>query len=81
MEEKQTVASTYCPPGFVDTEDRENGVWRQEVQPLQAVGRLAANNATRQAYLLRERLASYFHSPSGQVPWQVEYVTRGCFPN
>jgi hypothetical protein len=34
MEEKQTVASTYCPPGFVDTEDRENGVWRQEVQPF-----------------------------------------------
>jgi hypothetical protein len=80
MEEKQTAAS-YCPPGFVDTEDQENGAWRQEVQPLQAVGRLATNYATRQAYLLRDRLASYFDSPNGQVPWQVEYVTRGRFPN
>jgi hypothetical protein len=80
MEEKQTAAS-YCPPGFVDTEDQENGAWRQEVQPLQAVGRLATNYATRQAYLLRDRLASYFDSPNRQVPWQVEYVTRGRFPN
>jgi hypothetical protein len=48
MHEKQTAVSRYGPPRFVNTENQEKGAW-----PFQAVGRLAANKATRKTYLLR----------------------------
>ncbi|KAJ8914188.1 hypothetical protein NQ315_015961 [Exocentrus adspersus] len=62
----------YCPSGFVDSQDQNNGSWRDEETPLQSVGRLAANHASRNIYSLRDTLAEYFTSAAGRVPWQEE---------
>jgi hypothetical protein len=60
----------YCPPGFVDSGEEQNGIWRQEATPLSSVGRMGANIARRQLYEMRNRLAEYLTSEAGSVPWQ-----------
>ncbi|GLV33233.1 hypothetical protein CBL_08401 [Carabus blaptoides fortunei] len=64
----------YCPPGYVDSNDSDNGTWRQEIANLQSVGRLSCNNSSRNLYSVRDNLASYFVSDSGEVEltmWMV----------
>ncbi|CAL8363265.1 unnamed protein product [Boreogadus saida] len=40
-----------------------------EVDPLQGLGRVAANNSAREAIRIREAFTSYF-SAEATVPWQ-----------
>ncbi|GLV45550.1 hypothetical protein CBL_02570 [Carabus blaptoides fortunei] len=54
----------YCPPGYTDSGDSDNGRWRQEITNLQSVGRLSCNNSSRNLYSHRNNLASYFVSES-----------------
>lgn len=70
--------SRYCPPGYVDENDENNGGWRNEIDaPLPSVGRLSSNNASRLTILARNTLATYFASAEGEVPWQLTHVNRG----
>lgn len=64
LEEEHNV---YCPVGFVDTDDKKNGGWRYEQTPLQSVGRLGANVSHRNLCDIRDILAEYFISTTGQV--------------
>lgn len=74
MEENiKTGQSFYCPKQFVDS-DTTQGTWRDEVDPLNSVGRLAANRTSRNVYLVRDELARYFSSRQGEVPWQYEAI-------
>jgi hypothetical protein len=36
----------YCPQGYTDSNDEENGLWRTEAEPFQSVGRLSSKHAT-----------------------------------
>ncbi|KAK5648773.1 hypothetical protein RI129_003665 [Pyrocoelia pectoralis] len=64
----------YCPPGYVDSGEKENGFWREEETPLRSVGRIGANIARRDT---RDILADYFMSENGRVLWQDEMINRG----
>lgn len=64
----------YCPPGYVDSNNDENGAWRLEQTPLNSVGRLSSNVAKRAVYENRDILANYLVSEKGQVPWQNKMV-------
>ncbi|XP_050505859.1 uncharacterized protein LOC126884104 [Diabrotica virgifera virgifera] len=76
-----TETTHYCPPGYVDCGDEENAVWRREIdEPLQSVGRVSANNASRVNIESRNTMTDYFVSPQGEVPWQLERVLRGRTP-
>ncbi|KAJ8914064.1 hypothetical protein NQ315_017585 [Exocentrus adspersus] len=44
--------SLYRPPGFLDSEERQ-GSWRDDVDPLPSVGRLAANRAQQIIYNIK----------------------------
>ncbi|EFA13153.1 Putative nuclease HARBI1-like Protein [Tribolium castaneum] len=65
----------YCPPGYTDVGDQDNGGWRIDLnnEPLPSVGRLSANIASRQNYDIRDAMADYFVS----LPWQIDCVFRG----
>lgn len=67
---------TYCPPDFVDTEERL-GRWRDDINPLESVGRVAANRAAQILYSIRDGLKEYFLSEEGQVPWQNKVLLYG----
>lgn len=70
----KSPACTYCPPGYVDSNDEDNGNWRLEIdRPLQSVGRLSSNNSSKDVYLIRDKLADYFMS-HGRVAWQNEKI-------
>lgn len=67
------VQNQYCPPQYIDWEDADGvvhlGEWRNDLlQPLHSV-RLGCNNATRNAFQLRDILANYFLE-EGAVPFQ-----------
>lgn len=65
---------SYCPLGFIDTDDNNNDDWRTENNELPSVGRLSANNARRELYLHRDMLAEYFMSLNGELPEQYEHI-------
>lgn len=75
-------SSVYCPPGFGDTEDGSgnviSGEWRKEGlgQGLLPVGRVGANRYAQSAADVRQELADYFMTPSRELKWQYERVTR-----
>jgi hypothetical protein len=71
----------YCPPVLVDSEDREGNVtwgqWRQvEMNGMQPVMNLGANNYTRAAAQIRDDFAAYFVN-EGQVEWQDRMLEIG----
>lgn len=73
---KQNAIATdmYCPPKYMDWEDDDGNVhpgeWRNEVPPSTSQRlRMGSNNATRDAFHLRDILADYFLS-EGAVPFQ-----------
>lgn len=78
--------ATYCPINYIDTWDNNGNIipgnWRQDNinVTLQSIGRMGANNATRQNITLRDSLADYLYSPEGAVSWQKAYITRGRLP-
>ena len=77
-------SSVYCPQGFADREDSTGKVvccaWCNGMEDggMMPVTRAASNSYTAHAKALRDRLATYFVSPSGSVSWQVDAVTTVC---
>lgn len=57
---------TYCPPDYVDQYEGDHtiyGLWRKEISaPLQKHGRMLSNNASRDAFKLRDELMQYICS-------------------
>ncbi|KAK5649473.1 hypothetical protein RI129_000502 [Pyrocoelia pectoralis] len=76
QKEVSSTSDLYCPAGFVDSNDRENGDWRKET-PLPSVGRTGANIARKVVYQNRDILCDYFLSENGQISWQSEMINRG----
>ena len=81
---RQTNSASYCPSGFVDSEDGSGdirpGEWRQvvrndnrgalcDIAPLR--GRRYSNSATE----VLEALMEYFVSDSGSLPWQWNHMS------
>lgn len=69
----------YCPPGYVDHEDRDGnlipGDWRNVVADgLQHIPRVGSNSYSQTAAHLRDTMQDYFASPAGTVPWQINHV-------
>lgn len=70
----------YCPPHFIDSEDSEDniipGEWRQYTENvLRDISPTSKHHATTIAYK-RDKLADYFLTQPGEVPWQYDYVRR-----
>ncbi|KAJ8929451.1 hypothetical protein NQ314_017862 [Rhamnusium bicolor] len=82
-DEQPAQARQYCPPKFVDTDTGNGevvpGEWREnrEDNNLLPMGNIGAHRAAKEAYEIRDRLASYFITPTGQVPWQYDYIQGG----
>ncbi|XP_017471519.1 PREDICTED: uncharacterized protein LOC108362877 [Rhagoletis zephyria] len=58
----RTHDNSYCPLGYVDRYEGDNvipGGWRDEITPLQKSRKLCSNNATQQAFKLRDILCEY----------------------
>jgi hypothetical protein len=60
-------STSYCPRGYVDSGDIDDGLWRQESENLRSVGRLAAKHASTKVYKIRDTLAQYFVLQQGRV--------------
>lgn len=72
----QGCCNLYCPPGFADSGDEDNGQWRSDRDTLRSVGRLSSNTATRLCYQIREIICHYFLSAIGALPWQNNRALR-----
>lgn len=62
---------------FILTPIKELGL-----QPLQSVGRLSANRASKLLYSMRDKLKEYFMMPCGKTPWHDNVLDEGrdgCF--
>ena len=73
-------AQYYCPPGFIDQEDRQGNVipgnWRSEGDNgLQSVTRVGSNRYSSSDKQSRDDLAEYFNASAGELPWQQGHVT------
>ena len=74
----------YCPPGYVDTEDKNAsvvyGAWRGDV--MKDTGHLSlaqsktSNACKNNAKKIRDCFKDFFNSPQGSVPWQNDYVNK-----
>ena len=70
----------YCPPGYIDREDRHGnlvcGDWRQADTStgLRAINRVSSNRFSKSAGEVRVELTNYFNSPDGAVPWQEDLI-------
>ncbi|XP_044254905.1 uncharacterized protein LOC123005289 [Tribolium madens] len=73
---QQGCCNIYCPSGYVDVDDKDNGQWRSEIKPLPSVGRVSTNTATRLCYHIRDLVCEYFSSNVGALPWQNERALR-----
>lgn len=76
----------YCPPGYTDYEDvhgiLHKGIWRSEVteaSSLSEISKLSSNNHSKTAQAYRQRVADYFLSAQGELPWQYDYVRRTSY--
>lgn len=72
----------YCPPYYTDSEDSEGniipGEWRRCTEnSLQDIPFTSRHHGATIAYKQRDKLAEYFLTSSGQLPWQYDYVRRG----
>ena len=77
-----TDNSFYTPQGFVDVENNSGqiipGDWHKIAQDvngaLDTLPRMGSNRCQNAAAAVRNDYCSYFNSPEGQVPWQLEHV-------
>ena len=76
----------YCPPGYIDYEDAHgilhHGTWRSEVTEsgsLSDIKQLGSNNHSRSAQPFRQKVADYFQSAQGELPWQYDFVKRTSY--
>ena len=84
---RQTNSTSYCPSGFVDSEDRSGdirpGEWRHIVRndsrgALIDIAPQRGRRYPNTAVAVREVLMNYFISDSGSIPWQWDHVrSRG----
>ena len=69
---------TYCPPNFVDREDRYGniiqGQWRGACQQNVFADDNNVVGTAEEGKNIRNILKSYFLTPEGQVPWQNAYI-------
>ena len=78
-----TDNSFYTPQGFVDVENNSGqivpGGWCKIAQDvngaLDTLPRVGSNRCQNAATAVRNDYCSYFNSPEGQVPWQLEFWT------
>ena len=75
---------TYCPVGFVDSEDNDGniseGAWREEAMAgLGPIHRLGSHRHSSAAATIRDAFKDYFSSPAGEVQWQYQRVHRTCY--
>eukprot|EP00112_Aurelia_sp_Birch-Aquarium-sp1_P018164 Seg4296.2 transcript_id=Seg4296.2/GoldUCD/mRNA.D3Y31 product="putative nuclease HARBI1" protein_id=Seg4296.2/GoldUCD/D3Y31 len=72
---------SYCPENFIDREGPNGilpGEWRQDQQQitgLQPINRIASNNYSESAKIVRDDFKGYFNE-EGAVCWQWDRVTR-----
>ena len=79
-----TDSATYCPNGFVDSEDStgriKKGEWRRIVAQgnagLQPMARVRGSRYQNRAIEMRSAIMRYLNSDEGSVPWQLEYVRK-----
>ena len=77
-----TENANYTPAGFVDSEDSSGNIipgdWRSEVSGdeggLRHLNQSGGNRYTFEAGRARDDFKSYFNSPEGEVPWQLQHV-------
>ena len=77
-----TESANYTPAGFVDCEDSSGNIipgdWRSEVSSdeggLRHLDQIGGNRYTFEAGRAGDDFKSYFNSPEGEVPWQLQYV-------
>lgn len=65
----------YMPEGSVDREVRNEvtpGAWRHHATPLESIPPIAGRNTYKRAKMLRDRMADYFVTPEGELPWQYQ---------
>ena len=77
MHESNTNISRYCPVGYIDSRNLNNGRWRQDTQGdtnMFPVSRLGSNMYTKDAKTTRDNFRNDFCSKNGEVPWQWEVV-------
>ena len=81
-----TTSASYCPYGFVDSEDKSGnikpGEWRavvsNEGSALLSMPPRKGSRYSNSAIKVREALMDYFVSDSGSLPWQWNHVrSRG----
>ena len=77
-----TGVRSYATATDVDSNDLENGSWREE-QPLGNMrdinNRIISNRASELAIKQREYLGKYFSSEKGHVLWQEEHINKEYF--
>ena len=80
---RQTHNASYCPTGFVDSQDStgeiQPGEWRSIVNDLDngALRSLPRRRGTRypqSAVVVRDLLKMYVNSECGALPWQLSHV-------
>lgn len=74
----------YCPPNFIDSEDTTGnivfGEWRRQTgNAFGDIPPTSMHHASSIAYKQRDKLADYFLTSPGEIPWQYEYVRRGRY--
>ena len=76
-------SSSYCPPGFTDSEDADRnllrGGWRDEAGNtggMVTIGRASSNMHSSNAAANRDAFRQYFTSQEGAVSWQLPHVRR-----
>ena len=74
---RDNASSDYIPLGAVDMELEAGslvpGAWRQELN-LDSLQRNSQRNASQYAKEMRNKLADYFLTAEGELPWQYKYV-------
>lgn len=78
-EEVAPARRLYCPPNFVDAEDRQEvvrpGMWRDCEGPrLPDLPHAPQHLAHESGMSIRRKLTEYLQTPQGEVPWQNEYI-------
>ena len=74
------AARYYCPPGYVDQEDRQGNIipgdWRNvdTTNQLPTIHHVGGNRYSSTAKELREQLTNYFNSTGGALAWQHDHV-------
>lgn len=69
----------YCPTGYVEFCNFE--MKNENNSNLRSVSRLGSRNSSNIAKAQRDKLADYFISNEGKIPWQENYVNRGTVPS